>query len=150
MIHTNDPIIDELIDRQIARKTVRINCYTCQNGHLLLSHDKDSGVTPMFDACSCEGRSSSNFYTPTSPEVIQAMLTAETHKELNTLEHVIPHIIWFNPANEQEFKLAIDSYFLKNPEDKILKSRITKGCREHWKKGGLISLYTNRFMEFKK
>lgn len=150
MIHTNNPQIDDLINKQIARKTIRINCYTCLRGHLLLSHDKDDGVTPMFEACSCGGRARSNFYTPNAPDVLQAILDGANHKEMNSLDHVVPAIIWFNPENNKELELAVENAIWSTPDIAHMKKHLISATKEHWKNGGLVALYTNRYMVYKK
>lgn len=145
--------IEDLTNLLIAKKNHRINAYSCITGHVLLSIDKDDGVTPMFVDCHCGNQARSNFYTPHAPDVVKAMLEAQSHQELYSTENMIPHLIWFRPETPEQEELAFNSWrqSQKEPISRDMRRRIEQSNRDHVKRGGLICIYTDRYMaELKK
>jgi len=50
--------------------TNRVNCYTCEKGHVTKTQDIDSGVTPMMIQCRfCRFPARSSFYKDISPDL---------------------------------------------------------------------------------
>lgn len=49
--------------------TNRVNCYTCQCGHITKTKDVDAGVTPFYFKCECCGSvAQSTMYKDVAPE----------------------------------------------------------------------------------
>lgn len=79
--------------------TNRVNCYTCEYGHVTKTKDVDSGVTPFVFSCEvCRENATSSFYNdiatdkkptiewyrPTLNEVLKMRKKSE-----NMLEHIL-------------------------------------------------------------
>lgn len=69
----------------------RVNCYTCELGHITKTQDIDAGVTPMMMQCRvCGGVSRSHYYKDIEPELKV-------------------HGVWYRPTLKQVMKMR------KNP-----------------------------------
>lgn len=67
--------------------TNRVNCYTCNCGHITKTKDVDAGVTPFFFSCEkCGGMAQSTFFKDIAP-------------------NQKPTIEWYRPSLDELFKM---------------------------------------------